>query len=188
MHDLDEHLSAIALGDADAFERWVAGAEATMRLTLRSFAAAVDTEAVLQEALLRVWQVAPRFVRDGKANGLVRLGIRMARNLAVSEWRRGRAGGAFAEVGAGEGGVSEVVNAPDPMLRHAILDCREKLPDKPRRALDARLQSGGTVADDVLAAELQMQKNTFLQNFTRERKLLAECLRARGIDLELELA
>jgi RNA polymerase sigma-70 factor (ECF subfamily) len=33
-----------------------------------------------------------------------------------------------------------------------------------------------------------MRKNTFLQNFGRARKLLAECLRRRGIDLALELA
>ena len=28
-----------------------------------------------------------------------------------------------------------------------------------------------------------MRLNTFLQNFTRARKLLAECLRKRGVDL-----
>jgi hypothetical protein len=28
-----------------------------------------------------------------------------------------------------------------------------------------------------------MELNTFLQNFTRARKLLADCLRGRGIDL-----
>jgi DNA-directed RNA polymerase specialized sigma24 family protein len=188
MHDLDEHLPAIALGDADAFERWVAGAEATMRLTLRSFAASVDTEAVLQEALLRVWQVAPRFARDGAPNGLVRLGIRIARNLAVSEWRRLRTGEALSELDEDEPRLSKRVSPPDPMLRSAILDCRGKLPDKPRQALDARLEGGGTTPDDVLAAQLQMRKNTFLQNFTRARKLLADCLRAHGIDLDLELA
>ena len=55
-----------------------------------SFAAVVDVEAVLQESLLRVWQVAPRFDADGGPNGLLRLAIRIARNLAVSELRRTR--------------------------------------------------------------------------------------------------
>ena len=32
-----------------------------------------------------------------------------------------------------------------------------------------------------------MEKNTFLQNFTRARKLLVECLRLAGIDITAEL-
>ena len=38
-----------------------------------------------------MWQVAPRFERDGRPNGLLRLAIRIARNLAVSEVRRTKA-------------------------------------------------------------------------------------------------
>ena len=89
--DLDQHLPAILLRDSRAFARWMAGAEGTMRDSLRSFATVVDVESVLQEALLRVWTVAPRFVADGRPNGLLRLGIRIARNLAVSEVRRTKA-------------------------------------------------------------------------------------------------
>src|SRR5262249_22247836 len=89
--DLDVHLPAILLRDTRAFGAWMAGAEGPLRDSLRSFARVVDVEAVLQETLLRVWQVAPRFVNDGKPNGLLRLGIRMGRNLAVSELRRTRA-------------------------------------------------------------------------------------------------
>jgi hypothetical protein len=33
-----------------------------------------------------------------------------------------------------------------------------------------------------------MTTNTFLQNITRARKLLAECLQRAGIDLSLEMA
>ena len=88
MIDLDAHLPAIQAGDADAFGRWLAGAEPGLRESLRSFAASVDTEAVLQESLLRTWQVAPRVVSDGKPNTLLRLAVRIARNLAVSERRR----------------------------------------------------------------------------------------------------
>src|SRR6266540_1570421 len=82
---LDDLLPAIGAGDATAFARWLAGAEGRLRDSLRSFAARVDTEAVLQEALIRVWQVAPRVTPDGKPDALVRLGVRIARNLAVSE-------------------------------------------------------------------------------------------------------
>ena len=94
-----------------------------MRLALRSFAAVVDVEAVLQEALLRVWQVAPRFVPDGKPNGLLRLGVRIARNLATSELRRTRA----RPVDDLEDTIrAPVAAAPDPHLRAAIVACRDQ--------------------------------------------------------------
>src|SRR5690349_9751665 len=89
--DLDVHLPAIVARDTGAFARWMAGAEGRMRESLRSFAAVVDVEAVLQESLLRVWQTAPRFEPDGRPDALLRFGVRVARNLAVSEVRRTRA-------------------------------------------------------------------------------------------------
>ncbi|MGH7330329.1 MAG: RNA polymerase sigma factor, partial [Polyangiaceae bacterium] len=91
--DLDALLSAIQSGDADAFARFVAGAELAIRASLRSFSSRVDTEAVLQEALLRVWQVAPRFASDGKPNSLLRFSIRTAKNAAIDEVRRARVSG-----------------------------------------------------------------------------------------------
>src|SRR5687768_14160028 len=90
MQDLDAHLPAIVAGDPDAFGRWVAGAELPLRAQLRRFAAVIDIEAVLQEALLRTWQVAPRFKPDGEPNGLLRLAHRIARNLAIDLGRRNR--------------------------------------------------------------------------------------------------
>jgi len=90
MTDLDVYLAAIVGGDPYAFSRWMAGSERVVRESLRSFAAVVDVESVLQESLLRVWQVAPRFERDGRPNGLLRFAIRIARNLAVSEVRHTR--------------------------------------------------------------------------------------------------
>lgn len=184
--DLDRHVDAIIAGDAAAFARWLAGAEPEVRASLRSFAAVVDVEAVLQEALLRVWQVAPRFVRDGAPNGLLRLGVRIARNLAISEVRRTRA--RPVEDLGDDPALAVAPTAPDPHLRAAIVDCRDKLPAKPRAALDARLADGGAAEDRELASRLGMQLNTFLQNFTRARKLLADCLGKRGVRLAEELA
>ncbi len=188
MPDLDRHLPAIAAGDPDAFERWVAGAEPRVRGSLSSFAAAVDAEAVVQEALLRVWQVAPRFRPDGRPNGLLRLAVRIARNLAVSDLRaRGRN---VPEDDAGLArllealAVAEVPEWPDPLLRRLIEACREKLAGRPRAALEARLRSGGTEPDATLAARLHMRLNTFLQNVARARKALAECLKRGGVDVE----
>ena len=86
--DLDHLLPALAAGDVDAFARWVRRAEPSIRSGLRSFAARVDVEGVVQETLLRIWEVVPRFVPDGRANGLLRLAMRTARNLAISQLRR----------------------------------------------------------------------------------------------------
>jgi DNA-directed RNA polymerase specialized sigma24 family protein len=188
MPDLDRHLPAIAAGDPDAFERWVSGAEARVRDSLASFAASVDTEGVVQEALLRVWQVAGRFRPDGRPNGLLRLGVRIARNLAVSDLRaRGR------DVAGDEAEVTRILDAlaaadvseaPDPLLRRLIAACLEALPSRPRAALEARLRRGGVEPDEVLAGRLRMRVNTFLQNVCRARKALAGCLKRGGVDLE----
>jgi RNA polymerase sigma-70 factor (ECF subfamily) len=73
------------------------------------------------------------------------------------------------------------------MLRAVIVRCRERLPAKPREALDARLAESGGDPDAALAERLGMKKNTFLQNFTRARTMLAECLEKNGVDLATEL-
>jgi len=55
-------------------------------------------------------------------------------------------------------------------------------------ALAARLENDGEASDSRLAERLGMRPNTFLQNFSRARRFLADCLRRRGIDLSLELS
>jgi DNA-directed RNA polymerase specialized sigma24 family protein len=182
MLDLDEHLDAVGAGDPRAFARWVAGAEPSLRASLRPLAARVDAEAVLQETLLRVWQVAPRCVRDGRPNALLRLGTRIARNLAVDELRRARV--SPVEAAALEAALAAFApepRAPDPLLRAAIVECRDALPAQPAAALTARLEAAGGEPDARLAERLHMRLNTFLQNVARARKLLAACLEKRGI-------
>ena len=190
MLDLDVHLVAVAAGDAGAFGRWLAGAEPCLRQSLRTFAARVDTEATLQEALLRTWQVAPRHAPDGSPNSLLRLALRIARNLAIDEVRRARVSPVEDEaleqaLAAAAPPVSP--GGPDPFLRRVIDECRRLLPGKPAQALAARLAGAGAEPDEDLAARLGMRRNTFLQNFTRARKLLAECLEKRKVDLDAEL-
>jgi RNA polymerase sigma-70 factor (ECF subfamily) len=129
--------------------------------------------------------VAPRFVPDGRPDGLLRLAIRVARNLAISERRRVRAGAFDPATEALPDDATAV--APDPLLRQLIALCREQLEGRPAQALEARLASGGAEPDEVLAQRLAMRLNTFLQNFTRARRQLAECLKRRGVDLAREL-
>lgn len=186
--DLDEHLGAIIDGDARAFAAWLSGAEPRVRDSLRSFAAAVDVEAVLQETLLRVWQVAPRLIPDGRPNSLVRFAIRIGRNLAISEVRRLRARPTDDDdLDAALAAAEAPADAPDPLLRRAIAECRDKLPPRPREALEARLASAGAQRDENLAARLGMRRNTFLQNVTRARQLLADCLERRGVAIDVEI-
>ena len=188
--DLDVHLTAILAGDTRAFGRWMAGAELTIRDSLRSFVTVVDVEAVLQESLLRVWQVRERFERDGRPNGLLRLGIRIARNLAVSEVRRLKSRPVPEDDLERALMMAETYDASresDPMLRGVLAECHGMLPAKPRQALDARLAGEGGKPDEDLAEALGMRLNTFLQNFTRARRMLAECLKKHGVTLEEEL-
>jgi RNA polymerase sigma factor (sigma-70 family) len=181
--DLDLYLPAIAAGEVEAFARFLAGAEQPLRRALASFAAEVDVEAVVQETLLRVWQVAPRFAPDGRPQSLLRFAHRCARNLCISELRRRHAAkGQPLDEGAELAGAISPEPPPDPLLRRAMHECRQRLPAKPEQALAARLESEGDVPDGTLATRLGMTLNTFLQNFTRARKLLAECLRKRGVE------
>lgn len=194
---LDALLPMIAAGDASAFGRWVAGAEARVRLSLSRFASRVDVEAVVQETLLRVWQLAPKIeVRaSGKGESSLRFAIRVARNLAIDELRRQRQDPTDAPTleymietsnPTGASLVGSGTDGPptDPLLRRAIERCVDKLPKKPRRVFDLRITSGGRRHDAELAAHLDMRTNTFLQNFGRARKLLVECLGSHGVQLD----
>ena len=179
-----EHFD-ITSGDYSSFAKWMARTEEPIRSSLRRFASCVDVEGVVQETFLRVWTSARLVDGDGKPNLLLRYGLRIARNLAVSEARRRR----MLDLDAAQAPepTVEPPSVPDPSVAGAVHACREKLPQQPRAAIDARIQSEGLVRDEELAARVGMRTNTFLQNVTRARKLLAECLRLRGIDLALEM-
>lgn len=178
-HDLDELLPAIVSGDAVAFGKLAAAIELDLRRSLRSFATRVDVEAVVQEGLLRTWQVAPRFVPDGKPNGLARLCQRITRNVALDECRKRRDVPSEIEVERVPALAPEV--ASDPLLRAHVLACLEALHERPRAALMLRIGCEGGESDVDLAARASMTLNTFLQNVTRARKLLEACLTRRGV-------
>ncbi|RME23329.1 MAG: hypothetical protein D6798_13750 [Deltaproteobacteria bacterium] len=183
--DLDPHLPGIVAGDPAAFSRWVAGAEPVLRRSLRSFAAHVDTEAVVQEALLTAWQVAPRIRPDGRPDCLLRFSLRVARNRAISELRRARVDPVeVARLEQLAATHAEKPPMPDPLLRRVIQQCRDKLPRRPARALGERIASRGNTPDAVLAERAGMTLNTFLQNVRRARLAMARCLRSQGVSLK----
>lgn len=179
MHDLDFLWPAIARADADAFARFLAGAEVPLRRSLVGFARSVDVEAVVQETFLRIWQVAARYEPDGRENALFRLAVRIARNLALDEVKRCRRAHLLEDAAAALE-VPSVETVTDPLLRSVIHGCLDSLPAKPAEALRARLADGGIEADVTLAGACRMTLNTFLQNITRARRMLAECLQDRA--------
>lgn len=189
--DVDVYAAAIAAGDAGAFARALAVIEPSLRASLRSYAAKLDVEAVVQEALLRSWQVAPRFVPDGRPNGFLRFTVRIAHNLAIDELRKRRElpseASALDEASARTMALeSSVLAAPDPMLRARIVFCYEQLPPKNALAMHARIEARGGESDTAIAEQLGMRLNTFLQNVTRARKLLERCLEEQGVALGTE--
>lgn len=184
-----------ARGDKAAFAEWLAIAEEPVRRSLASFARTVDTEVVMQEALLRVWLTADRFESDGRPDGLVRYASRIARNCAIDEYRRldrrrshetpdgGPPPAAF-EI---EAIAARPVVTSDPGVGKVLEACIEELPPKPRLAMLARLRLGGR-GDTAAAAEAGMTRNTFFQNVARARKAIVACLKDKGIDLIAEAA
>ena len=179
MSSVDDDYMRTREGSEDAFASWVRCCEQPLRKILRPFARALDTEAVLQEALLRMWRLAPTLTLEGE-NASLRYASRLTRNLAVSELRRQRRV-SHVELGELERLPAGTVD-PDPprddRLRQVVKHCIEKLPARPREALLLRLSGQ---ADRDLAASLNMKPNTFLQNIVRARRLLGACLERAGV-------
>jgi len=180
--EIDEAYERTQEGDHEAFTSWVRLCETPLRKSLRSFASVVDVEAVLQEGLARMWILAPRLELEGE-NASLRYALRLVRNVALSEARRlGRAASVQLDEPEQLPEVAVEADPPaDPWLRQAIQRCFEKLPPRPREALQARLRGG---PDRELARSVRMKLNTFLQNVVRARKLMAECLRRAGVKVE----
>lgn len=183
--DRDALLPAIASGDVQAYAVWLGHAEPRVRLSLAKFARAVDSEAVVQETLLRIWQVAPRVSVDARGDTLVRLAIQIAHNLAIDYVRRDRrlARAELAELLELTPPALDDSPPPDPLLRAVISACVDQLPKQPAAALGARIANAGHDPDETLAARVGMQLNTFLKNFGRARALLLDCLKNKGVSL-----
>lgn len=185
MTDTDRDLEAIAAGDHNAFARWVAAAEPRVRLSLYRFCRFVDTEVVVQETLLRMWQLAPRFTPDGGPDALLRYAVRTAHNLAVTEARRNRTRNPIDLPEPAESGVIDPPPLSESELREAVEGCLKELPRRPGSAIRARLREPH-VREDALAKGLGMTANTFFQNIRRARLALLECLQRRGFALGIK--
>lgn len=156
---------------------WMGLVESPIRSSLHRFARYVDVEGVVQEALLRMWVLAPQRGRQlVGTNASLRFAIQLARNVAREEGRR-----------VGPRPVPPFPDdepvppapTPDPGLRRVVQDCLAALPPQPLKAIRQRLQFGDQLKDTELARRARMTLNTFLQNVTRARRLLRGCLEKR---------
>jgi DNA-directed RNA polymerase specialized sigma24 family protein len=181
---IDAAFAKARTGNHQAFADWMGSVELPIRLALKRFAQAVDVEAVLQEAFLRMWLLSQDQERElSGENASLRFAIGVARNLARSEARRwGR------EKFLPPDDLPEPAVEPEPIadtgLRRAIMECLEKVAAKPLQALRARMQFGGMIPDRDIASKVRMSLNTFLQNIVRARKQVAACLERKGIPLQ----
>ena len=185
MTEVDRAFQRTQRGDHEGFSDWVRLVEIPLRRSLRSFARGVDVEAVVQEGLLRMWVLAPRLSLKG-ANASLRYAVVMTRRLAQQEAKRlGTTESIDPNELERDSDLSIEPDRPaDPGLRRAILDCIERLPAQPKKALGARLENDGSESDPAIAVRLRMKLNTFLQNIVRARRHLARCLESRGVSLE----
>ena len=85
------------------------------------------------------------------------------------------------------GQSTQPVCGADPGLRAVLRHCMGSLPPAPARALQARIRDAGRTRDHDIAARLGMTRNTFLQNITRAKRFIADCLKRNGVDLAEEL-
>lgn len=185
MSELDALWEQACTRNPRAFGQWAGRVERPVRLYLRPWAARVDVECIVQEALLRMWLRA----NDDEAeplegeNASLRFCCRVAWNLARNESRK-RA----RETVTDPQEMPEVSVGPEepssPGLRRAIADCVQALGEKLRSALLARLEDRGASGDVAIAESLRLKKNTFLQNIVRARKQVAACLEGKGVAFE----
>ena len=179
-------LQAIAQRNEAAFASWMGRSEESMRLSLRSFARSVDVEAVVQDALMRAWQVAPMLEPDGKPNVLLRWAVTVARNRARDIVRR--SGRELPLDDLDDMPALPAVAPSDPLLADRIKICFERLQGKPAVAFTTRLQASGRVSDRQLAEIASMTFDSFRQNLSRARKALEHCLERYGIRVRAMLS
>ena len=172
---------AIAQGNQDAFSRWFARCEIQLRRSLRSFARTIDVEAVVQETVMKVWELAATIGPRGRPDFLLHWAQEVAKNHALN--RSDRAKREVPLEAHHDLPTRATVSASDPILRARIRECLAALSASTRRVLEARLHDAGQHSDRDLSAMLGMSYDTFRKNLSRAREALEQCLREHGIDL-----
>lgn len=176
----DALLAAYAAGDAAAARHLVARlGPRVLALARRLLNDPAEAEDVTQEALLRLWQIAPRW-QPGGASPATWL-YRVAANLATDRLRRRRGRGLdeIDEPEDGAPGPAEGLMAAD---RLAALDAAlAQLPDRQRAAVVLRHLEGMT--NPEIAAHLDVGVEAVESLIARGKRRLGQLLAGRRDDL-----
>jgi RNA polymerase sigma-70 factor (ECF subfamily) len=173
-------LLAFAAGDGAAARHLVARlAPRVLALARRLLADRAEAEDVTQEALLRLWQIAPRW-QPGGASPATWL-HRVAVNLATDRLRR-RRGTGLDQIDEPEDGAPPVVEAMIAADRQAALDwALAQLPDRQRAAVVLRHIEGMT--NPEIAAQLDVGIEAVESLTARGKRRLAQLLADRRDEL-----
>lgn len=149
----------------------------TLRRSLSWARCLVDTESVVQQALLITWNNAPRIERGTKTDPLLAYALKVSRNEALKE---------LPPRDTLPVDMDQEVPEPEvlsPLFRAGVSLCFDTLPERPKIALRVRIEDGGTRTDEELAQHLGMTKGTYQQNLHRARVTIQDCLRRHGIEV-----
>jgi RNA polymerase sigma-70 factor, ECF subfamily len=176
----DALLAAYAAGDPAAARVLVGRlAPRILRLARRLLTDPAEAEDVTQEALLRLWQIAPRWQAQGAspATWLHRVAV----NLATDRLRRRRATG-LDQIDEPEDGAAPVVETMIAADRLAALDeALAQLPDRQRAAVVLRHLEGMT--NPEIAAQLDVGVEAVESLTARGKRRLAQLLADRRDEL-----
>ncbi|WP_417523202.1 RNA polymerase sigma factor [Marinovum sp.] len=159
----------------------------TLRLTPRAYAQAfrmlgdgAEAEDVTQEALMRLWKIAPDW-RQGEAQVSTWL-WRVVANLATDRLRRRRRIAPLEDAGDP---VDEAGDAPAQMQaaarRAALADALAALPERQRRAVELRHFEG--LGNPEIAAILEISVEAVESLTARGKRALARALEGRKAEL-----
>lgn len=149
----------------------------TLRRSLSWARHLVDTESVVQQALLITWNNAPRIEPRTTSDPLLAYAIRVARNEALRE---------IPPRDTPPVDMDQEPTEPEvlsPLFRAGVSRCFDLLPDRPKIVLRVRIEDGGTSTDEELARHLGMTKGTYQQNLHRARVTIQDCLHRHGIEV-----
>lgn len=174
----DALMARVARRDADAFRALVnAHSAVPHRIAWRMVGDRADAEDIAQEALLRLWDTAPRWRAGG--SGVAAWLTRVAVNLSLDRLRRRRfASDAEPPDRADEAPLADTVIAHG-QLAQATRAAIAALPDRQRAAIVLTYYED--LSNSGAATMLDMNIKAFESLLLRARRALADDLRARGI-------
>lgn len=177
--DDDSLMARIAARDAEAFGV-LAGRHGPLpyRVAWRMIGDAAEAEDIAQEALLRLWDCAPRWQAGG--SGVAAWLTRVAMNLALDRLRRRRfASDEAVPERADEAPLADQAIEAD-QSAHAVRACIAALPERQRAAIVLTYYE--EIANKTAAEMLDMNLKAFESLLFRARGALRDGLEASGLN------